>query len=224
MNRIDKEKWWAIGYLMAYLIVYVIFVKVVMKALRPPMAVSVTVQIGLYVILGLLGFRLFQGELAEGLRAWRESTWKSFLWLVGGYVANIALMTVFSMPLALLYPEYESLNENNVAYLIGKYPGALLLISLGILGPMTEEAIFRLLPWRLCKGRLQAVWFILPPAICFMLIHVHAFTAMELLYHLPYLATGLVYGVLLHGSRNATLPILLHVCNNFFAILGMLMA
>lgn len=56
-----------------------------------------------------------------------------------------------------------------------------------------------------------------------MMIHVHAFTAAEFLYNLPHLATGLVYGFALYKSRNATIPVGLHVLNNAVALAGIML-
>ena len=202
---------------------HVLYTKVLSHLIKLPLAVSATMQLASYVVLGLWGIWTFRRELAEGLKLWRDHFLKSMLWLVGGYGLDMVLMTVFSMPLAYGFPDYEGLNENNVASLVGKYPGVILLLTLGILGPVTEETIFRMFPVIRGKGKIPAALAIFAGALGFMLIHVHALTAAELVYNLPQFATGLAYGFVLYKSRNATIPILLHVFNNSFAILAMLL-
>ncbi|MCR5458285.1 MAG: CPBP family intramembrane metalloprotease [Acetatifactor sp.] len=219
----NLRKWNVICYYLAYVIMHVLFSKVLSHLLKVPSAVGATMQLTSYAVLGLWGIWTFRRELAEGLKLWRDHFLKSMLWLVGGYVLDMVLMTVFSMPLAYGFPDYEGLNENSVAGLVGKYPGVILLLALGILGPVTEETIFRLFPVIRGKGKLPAALAICVPAACFMMIHVHALTAAELFYNLPHFATGLVYGFVLQKSRNATIPVLLHVLNNSVAILAMLL-
>ena len=219
----NLRKWNVICYYLAYVIMHVLFSRVRSHLTGIPSEVAAIMQLTSYAVLGLWGIWTFRRELAEGLKLWREHFLKSVLWLVGGYVLDMVLMTVFSIPLAYGFPDYEGLNENNVASLVGKYPGVILLLVLGILGPITEETIFRLFPVIRGKGKIPAALAICAGAIGFMLIHVHTLTAAELVYNLPHLATGLVYGFVLYKSRNATIPILLHVLNNSVAILAMLL-
>ena len=202
---------------------HVLYTKVLSHLIKLPVTVNAAMQMTSYAVLGIWGIWTFRRELAEGLKLWRDHFLKSMLWLVGGYVLDIVLMTVFSMPLAYGFPDYEGLNERSVASLVGHYPGVILLLTLGILGPITEETIFRLFPVIRGKGRIPAALAIFAGALGFMMIHVHALTLPELAYNLPQFATGLAFGFVLYKSRNATIPILLHVINNSFAILVMLL-
>lgn len=217
MKHENRKKWLLILYVGVYFAIHILYAKVLCKVLEMPMMVSVVIQLTSYLILGAGGIWLFRKELAEGLKVWREQLWKCFLWFAGTYVGDMVLMTVFSLPLGIFFPEYVASNENNVALLVGRVPGILLFLILGVMGPITEEVIFRLLPMR------WGVPAILVMAICFGLIHVHAFTVQELLFNLPHVATGLVYGFVLYKSRNATIPVGLHVLNNSMALLGILL-
>lgn len=219
----NLRKWNVICYYLVYVLMHVLYTKVLSHLIKLPATVSAAMQMTSYAVLGIWGIWTFRRELAEGLKLWRDHFLKSMLWLVGGYVLDVVLMTVFSMPLAYGFPDYEGLNEGSVASLVGHYPGVILLLALGILGPITEETIFRLFPVIRGKGRIPAALAIFAGALGFMMIHVHALTAEELAYNLPHFATGLAYGFILYKSRNATIPILLHVLNNSIAILAMLL-
>ena len=219
----NLRKWNVICYYLVYVLMHVLYTKVLSHLIKLPATVSAAMQMTSYIVLGIWGVWTFRRELAEGLKLWREHFLKSVLWLVGGYVLDMVLMTVFSIPLAYGFPDYEGLNENNVASLVGKYPGVVLLLVLGILGPITEETVFRLFPVTRGKGKVPVALAIFAGALGFMLIHVHALTVPELVYNLPHFATGLAYGFVLYKSRNATIPILLHMLNNSVAILAMLL-
>ena len=114
--------------------------------------------------------------------------------------------------------EYQSLNEHSVTELQGKFPALLLIIALGIMGPVAEEAVFRLAPISLTEKKSKMMIVVLVTAVLFMLVHIHAFTVEEFLYNLPHFVTGLVYGIVMVMSRNVTIPILLHIMNNLPAM------
>ncbi len=120
-----------------------------------------------------------------------------------------------------LNPEYQSLNEHSVAELQGKFPALLLIIALGIMGPVTEEVIFRVVPISLTEKKGKKIMIVLVTAILFMLMHMHAFTVEEFLYNIPQFVTGLIYGIVMVLSRNVTIPLLLHIMNNLPAIVVM---
>ena len=210
-------------YALLYLLVHVLLAKGLGRSLGIARMPLVTIQLVSYVILGIWGIWLFREDFKTGFALWEKRFWKSLLWLVGGLVADYVLMTLFSMPLYLLNPEYELINENNVASLIGVVPGVLLLVICGILGPITEETIYRLIPVVGLRDKLPAAVAIALPGLLFGMVHMHAFTIWEFMAALPHVATGLVYGFVLHKSRNATIPVILHVLNNFPAILVMLL-
>ena len=92
-------------------------------------------------------------------------------------------------------------------------------IALGIMGPATEEVVFRLLPVCFLEKKKLQVIGIITTSILFMLIHVQAFTLEEFYYYLPMFVTGIIYGMVTVISRNATIPILLHILNNLPTLL-----
>ena len=179
-----------------------------------PMQFSVMFQMISYIVLGSVGVVLFWNELKEGISLWKEHTGKTLCFFVVAYVLDILLSNLAFFPIMLLNPEYQSLNEHSVAELQGKFPALLLIIALGIMGPVTEEVIFRIAPISLTEKKGKRIIVVLVTAVLFMLVHMHAFTVEEFLYNLPHFVTGLVYGIVMVLSRNVTIPILLHIMNN----------
>lgn len=204
--------------LLAYMAVHVFYTKILLRFVDMPMRFSVMLQMISYIVLGSAGIVLFWNELKEGISLWNEHMGKTLCFLLAAYIADILLSQLASIPIMHLNPEYQSLNEHSVAELQGKFPALLLIIALGILGPVTEEAVFRLAPIGLAEKRGKKITAVLVTAALFMLVHIHAFTVEEFLYNLPHFVTGLVYGTVMVVSRNATIPILLHIMNNLPAV------
>lgn len=204
--------------LLAYMAVHVLYTKILLRFIDMPMQFSVMLQMISYIVLGSVGVVLFWNELKEGISLWKEHIGKTLCFFVVAYVLDILLSNLAFFPIMLLNPEYQSLNEHSVAELQGKFPALLLIIALGIMGPVTEEVIFRIAPISLTEKKGKRIMIVLVTAVLFMLVHMHAFTVEEFLYNLPHFVTGLVYGIVMVLSRNVTIPILLHIMNNLPAM------
>lgn len=204
--------------LLAYMAVHVLYKKIFLQFVDMPMQLSVMIQMISYIVLGSVGVVLFWNKLKEGISLWQEHTGKTLCFFVVAYVLDILLSNLAFFPIMLLNPEYQSLNEHSVAELQGKFPALLLIIALGIMGPVTEEVIFRIAPISLMEKKGKRIMIVLVTAILFMLMHVHAFTVEEILYNIPQFVTGLIYGIVMVLSRNVTIPILLHIMNNLPAM------
>lgn len=204
--------------LLAYMAVHVLYTKILLRFIDMPMQFSVMLQMISYIVLGSVGVVLFWNELKEGISLWKEHIGKTLCFFVVAYVLDILLSNLAFFPIMLLNPDYQSLNEHSVAELQGKFPALLLIIALGIMGPVTEEVIFRIAPISLTEKKGKRIIVVLVTAVLFMLVHIHAFTVEEFLYNLPHFVTGLVYGIVMVLSRNVTIPILLHIMNNLPAM------
>ena len=205
--------------LLAYMAVHVLYTKILLRFIDMPMQFSVMLQMISYIVLGSVGVVLFWNELKEGISLWKEHIGKTLGLFLVAYVLDILLSNLAYFPIMHLNPEYQSLNEHSVAALQDKFPAFLLIIALGIMGPVTEEVIFRLAPISLTEKKSTRIMVILVTATLFMLVHIHAFTVDEFLYNLPHFVTGLIYGIVMIFSRNVTIPILLHVMNNLPAVI-----
>jgi len=205
--------------LLAYMAVHVLYTKILLLFIDMPMQFSVMLQMISYIALGSVGAVLFWNELKEGISLWKEHTGKTLCLFVVSYVLDILLSNLAFFPIMYLNPDYQSLNEHSVAELQGKFPALLLIIALGIMGPVAEEVVFRLAPISLTEKKSKRIIVVLVTAVLFMLVHMHAFTVEEFLYNIPHFVTGLVYGIVMVLSRNVTIPILLHIMNNLPAII-----
>jgi len=204
--------------LLAYMAVHVLYTKILLRFIDMPMRFSVMLQMISYIVLGSVGVVLFWNELKEGISLWKNHMGKSLGLFLVAYILDILLSNLAFFPIMHLNPEYQSLNEHSVTELQGKFPALLLIIVLGVMGPVAEEVVFRLAPISLTEKKSKMMIVVLVTAILFMLVHIHVFTVEEFLYNLPHFVTGLVYGIVMVLSRNVTIPILLHIMNNLPAM------
>lgn len=172
--------------LLAYMAVHVLYTKILLRFIDMPMRFSVMLQIISYIVLGSVGIALFWNELKEGISLWKEHTGKSLGLFLVAFILDILLSNLAFFPIMHLNPEYQSLNEHSVTALQGKFPTLLLIIAFGIMGPVTEEVVFRLAPISLTEKKSKMIIVVLVTAVLFMLVHIHACTVEEFLYNLPH--------------------------------------
>lgn len=183
---------------------------------------SLWIQAINYIVLGTVGMVVFRNMIKKGVNQWREHTVKNFLWLMGAFVADIILSNLSSFPLTMLYPNYASINDNSVAEAAAILPIPILLLAFGILGPVTEEFIFRIIPIEKGK-RIPITIRIIVASLVFMIFHIHEITLQELLYNLGIFVTGIIYSITFIKTKNATIPLLIHLLNNAPTLMLMLL-
>lgn len=184
---------------------------------------SLWIQAINYMVLGTIGLIAFRSIIKEGVNQWRIHTAKNFLWLIGAFVAEIILSNLSALPLAILYPNYTSINDNSLAEASAILPIPILFIAFGILGPVTEEFIFRIIPIE--KGNhIPVVLRVIIVSLLFMILHMHELTLQELLYNIGMFVTGIIYSVAFIKTKNATIPLLIHLLNNAPALMLLLSA
>ena len=183
---------------------------------------SLWIQSVNYIILGITGLIAFHDIIKDGINQWKVHTAKNFLWLMGAFIADIILSNLSALPLTMLYPNYVSINDNSVAEAAAILPLPILFLAFGILGPVTEEFIFRIIPIEKGK-RIPVVIRIIIASLLFMILHMHELTLQELLYNLGMFITGTIYSIAFIKTKNATIPLLIHLLNNAPALLLMLL-
>lgn len=186
--------------------------------------ISLCIIISLYTLLGILSFIVFKDLYKEGLEEWKKSVTKTMIIILVMYILKIILTIIASIPLGIFFPEYESVNSNNIAEIIKILPAPIILIALGVLGPIVEEMVFRGILVGKLKKYIPSTVCVIVSSMLFMFIHVHVFTFQELLYCLPYFVTGLLYSILYLKTKNITLSMILHITNNFFPLLLMIIS
>lgn len=183
---------------------------------------SLWIQAVNYMVLGTIGLIVFRDMIKESVNQWRVHTVKNVLWLMGASAADIILSNLSSLPLAVFCPNYTSINDNSVAEAAAILPGPILFIAFGISGPITEEFIFRIIPVEKGK-RIPVVIRVIAASLLFMMLHMHELTLQELLCNLGMLVTGIIYSAAFIKTKNATIPLLMHLLNNAPALMLMLL-
>ena len=186
--------------------------------------ISLSIIISLYTILGISSFIIFKDLYEDGLEKWKKSVIKTIIIILVMYILKIILTIIASIPLGIFFPEYESINSNNIAEVIKMFPAPIVLITLGILGPIVEEMIFRGILVGKLKKYIPSTICAIVSSILFMFIHIHVLSIQEFLYCLPYLVSGLLYSILYLKTKNITLSMILHITNNFFSLLLMIIS
>lgn len=183
---------------------------------------SLWIQAINYIVLGTVGMIVFCNMIKEGVNQWRAHTVKNSLWLMGVFVADIILSNLSALPLIMFCPNYVSVNDNSVAEAATILPIPVLFLAFGILGPVTEEFIFRIIPIKKGK-RIPVLIRVIAASLLFMILHMHELTLQELLYNLGMFVTGITYSVAFIKTKNATIPLLIHLLNNAPALMLMLL-
>lgn len=183
--------------------------------------ISLWIKLISYCVLGTAGIFLFRDLYLDGFMQWKEHPVRNLLWIIGTMAADMILQSVAAIPCASLYPDYVSVNENNIGSVVQYAPAVLIIAALGVLGPVTEETVFRFLMVERAKNRVPAAVCVAVSSLCFMFIHVHALTLPDILYNLPMLVSGIIFAVCMIKSKNPTIPLLLHIMNNLPAFLAL---
>ena len=210
------------GKLSIAVVVYAILFISVVK-LRPLILydrnISIALLISAYCVFGFIGIYLFRDDLRKGISEWKEHGMKNLFWLIGGFIADVVLENLSYYPQYAIYPDYEGINDNNIAIAAKLVSVPLFIVAAGIFGPITEEFVFRFIITDKLRSKIPAFICIILSSVLFMMWHMHALTMPEFLANLPKLTTGLIYSVIMLKSKNPTIPLILHVFNNTSAFL-----
>ncbi|MBR3293015.1 MAG: CPBP family intramembrane metalloprotease [Oscillospiraceae bacterium] len=197
-----------------YLLVFVILF-LVNKFLVLSPQLSLWTDIARHSILALASPFVFRELYAASLMHWKKSIIKAVLLLLAIYLLVMAAETIASLPLYLLSPSYLSSNENAVSRVLdildNKY---LWIVVIGILGPITEEIIFRGILVGKLKQKYPAVLCVIGSSALFAICHMHAFSVEEFLYNLPHFFGAIVLSVSYLKTDNFSLCMLCHIMNN----------
>ena len=202
-------------YIAIYIIVFVVLSR--LKLIHRDL--FLWIQMGFYSALGIGGIYIYRELICVGVKSWKEHFWKNITWLLGAFVLDFLLEIIVSIPLGLINPEYESANAVMQSQVLGQVSPIILVIILGILGPITEEILYRVMLVHEKKENVPIWIAVISSAALFMLIHIPVFSGMEIVANLGIFTTGVVYSVVLMKTKNITIPIILHVFNNISAIL-----
>lgn len=204
-----------------FIIVYA--VSLIIPYLIKNTTISIWINVIRYLALGTISFFLFKDLYKDSINHWKSKPLKCIILVVVIFIIDIIATIISQIPLAIINPEYTSINDSNISIAIETVSWIIILISLGILGPITEEIIFRgILVGKLSK-KIPTYLSIIISSFLFMMIHIHIFKLDEFLYFLSYFTTGIIYSVAYKKTNNISIPIILHILNNFPALLVMIL-
>ncbi len=104
------------------------------------------------------------------------------------------------------------------------FPPIIIVVVLGIVGPIVEEMFFRQLLIGLIK-RFAPTWVaVVVSSVLFGALHMHSFALSEVLSVIPHAFFGLSCGLLyVKTDRNLLYPASIHCLNNLSAFLPLLL-
>ena len=137
--------------------------------------------------------------------------------LIGG-LASSALLNLAGLSGAILQ------NDASVAEVIQMFPPIIIVVVLGIVGPIVEEMFFRQFLIGLIE-RFAPTWVaVVVSSVLFGALHMHSFALSEVLSVIPHAFFGLSCGLLyVKTDRNLLYPASIHCLNNLSAFLPLLL-
>ena len=190
---------------------------------------ALEVTIALYVVLFAVGCVAFRHPLAHAFKQIAAHKRRAVLTLIAGGIASLAIELVGSLTSSALL-DFTGLsgatlqNDSNIGSVIRMFPPIVIVIVLGVLGPVVEEMVFRRLLIGLI-GRVAPTWVaVVVSSILFGTLHMSSFTLSEVLGVLPQAFFGLGLGLLyVRTDHNLLYPASIHCLNNLSAFLTLLL-
>ena len=129
-------------YVTAYMIMFIFAVKIRLLFFHNRYY-SLMCLIIAYFILGFIGIYLFREEIRKGVAEWKEHFTNGIIWSIGAYITDMILSSLANYPSMALYPNYDGMNDISISSAAKLVSVPLFVTAAGILGPITEELIFR---------------------------------------------------------------------------------
>lgn len=175
---------------------------------------QVVFQTVMYLILAAIAVLLVKSEFVTGIVPLKKKTaGDTIVEILIGSVLVYAAMFVGSLITTALGGEQDSANQEAIVAIMKAPIGVLMIPTLCIIGPVTEELVFR----GAIQGGLQRLK--MPKILCvfvagtlFGLIHV--IDAGDFVQLPSYLLSGLVFGFIYYKSENIYVPICIHIIMN----------
>ena len=198
------------GRYVIFLVCYIVLILILPGFLHIPNYQSV-----MYIVLGIAGLIISRDELKESGASWKAHPIRNILLLISCFILMQIIDNIAILPYALLYPDQGgTMNENNIQTALGAVNPLVFILGIGVLGPITEETVFRNILTTKLGRFVPAAVAVIVSSLLFGFIHMHALTIPELLSVLPHIFTGILWSVLLIKTKNISLVYALHILNN----------
>lgn len=142
-----------------------------------------------------------------------------------GYALFFACNMICSVLTSTITGSISSQNQQGLQQMVGPHPIGLFILAVFI-GPITEELIFRGIVFRTVRP-IGIVPAVLVSSLLFGFIHVQQYVLAgdfhELLMILPYMGMGVALGLIYERRRNILINITVHMIQNAFAMIMMML-
>ena len=194
-----------------FLVTYVLLIPLHMTTIFHP-----NIRMILYVVLAVDGIAAYRLVLITAAKQVWEAKVHSVVVVCAGFLGLNILVTIIGFILKLFgFTGDPSQNETNITELLHSNAAPFLLIlGLGVAGPIVEELVFRQFLIGFLERYIPMWAAIAISSLLFGLIHMHGFTTAEWFNVWYYSAMGLAFSLIYALDRNVYMPIAVHVWLN----------
>ena len=185
--------------------------------------------LALYIALFAVGCVAFRHPLARAARQVAARKRRAVLTLIVGGLATLVIELVGGLASSALLnlaglSGATLQNDTSVGEATRMFPPIIIVVVLGIVGPIVEEMFFRQFLIGLIE-RFAPTWVaVVVSSVLFGALHVHSFALSEVLNVIPHAFFGLSCGLLyVKTDRNLLYPASIHCLNNLSAFLPLLL-
>lgn len=180
------------------------------------------IGVGRYVVLAGVGLWVFRDAITKSITLAKTHPWRMLVWTLFVIVAGELAPLIPGMLLASLgwMPDTMS-NDAAVGALTERVPAIVFFLTVALLGPITEELVFREALLRRIPRVIPTWVALVVSSLLFGLLHVKSLEELPLA--LIYGSVGLTYGIGLIATRgNLFVPFIGHAVHNGVPALGVL--
>lgn len=194
-----------------FLVTYVLLIPLHVATIFHP-----NIRMIIYVVLAVDGIAAYRLVLITAAKQVWEAKVHSVVVVGAGFLGLNILVTIIGFILKLFgFTGDPSQNETNITELLHSNAAPFLLIlGLGVAGPIVEELVFRQFLIGFLERYIPMWAAIAISSLLFGLIHMHGFTTAEWFNVWYYSAMGLAFSLIYALDRNVYMPIGVHVWNN----------
>ena len=185
--------------------------------------------LALYIALFAVGCVAFRHPLARAARQVAARKRRAVLTLIVGGLATLVIELVGGLASSALLnlaglSGATLQNDASVGEVTRMFPPIIIVVVLGIVGPIVEEMFFRQFLIGLIE-RFAPTWVaVVVSSVLFGALHMHSFALSEVLSVIPHAFFGLSCGLLyVKTDRNLLYPASIHCLNNLSAFLTLLL-
>lgn len=190
---------------------------------------ALSTGLALYIALFTVGCVAFRHPLARAVHQVMAHKRRALLTLIVGGIAILILDLVGTLVSSTLL-DLAGLsgvtlqNDSSIGEAMRMFPPIVIVIVLGIVGPIVEEMFFRQFLIGLI-GRFAPTWVaVVVSSVLFGALHMRSFALSEVLGVIPHAFFGLGCGLLyVKTDRNLLYPASIHCLNNLSAFLPLLL-